>query len=352
MKSALKSTVLIFTIIFFNCFKEKENILQINGKVINTEAKSILLVKPNQDLRFDSLIEIPVENGKFYYESKLEHPEAVNLMLGEAKENGGGRTMPLFLENEKIDLAIHSEQDFDKNSIQGGRLNKQYQVFKSEVDSLFKDKPFEEQLIWQQEYIFNNPSLISYYLFLEHLIYFKENIDFNLAKRNYKKLSEANPNHPYNPLATNLINALENIQIGKDYVDFYAPDLNGNIIKLSDKIGGQVALLNLWATWCGPCIAKSRTMVPVYQEYKDKGFTIVGVSGEFKNTDKLIRFLDKEKWPWVNLVELDRENNIWQTYGIDSAGGGMFLIDKDGRIIAKDPTADEVRTELGSHLNL
>jgi hypothetical protein len=87
-------------------------------------------------------------------------------------------------------------------------------------------------------------------------------------------------------------------------------------------------------------------MVPLYNEYKDKGFTVVGVAGEFKNTDKLVEFFEKEKWPWLNLVELDEQNNIWQKYGVDGGGGGIFLIDKNGEILAINPTADEVRKVL------
>jgi len=215
-----------------------------------------------------------------------------------------------------------------------------------------KLKPiYEEQKRFQQEYIENNPTIVSYSFFLQDLIYNAERIDIDLAKKNYQKLSKANPNHPYNDLALNLLNAIENIKVGKKYIDFSAPDLNGNIVKLSNAISGQVAILDLWATWCGPCIAKSRTMVPLYNEYKDKGFTIVGVAGEFKNTDRLIKFFEKEKWPWLNLVELDEKNNIWQKYGVDGGGGGIFLIDKNGEILAINPTAEEVRKELEKRLN-
>ena len=351
MKYIAKYTLLFTILLFLNCSQEKEEVLQINGKVIGTETKSILLVKPNQDMRFDSLIEIPVIDGKFQYKEKLTNSEAVTLLLGEAKQNGGGRIMPLFLENEKIELTIHSEDNFDKNQVVGGELNKQYQIYKNTADSLFKEKPFEERLKWRQEYIYKNPNMVSYSLFLEQLVYFKEYIDINLAKRNFEKLKEKNPGHHYNKLASNLLNAITNIRIGKKYIDFSAPDLYGNKIKLSDKINGKVALLDLWATWCGPCIAKSRTMLPLYNEYKDKGFTIIGVAGEFKNTDRLVKFLEKEKWEWINLVELDRQNNIWQKYGLDGGGGGIFLIDKNGLILAKDPTAEEVRIELESRLN-
>jgi len=327
--------------------------------------------------------------------------------------------MPLFLENEKIDLIIYPEEEFDKNIINGGNLNAEYSKFKQHFESKFNDrikplqdsisalfdndkyssvkakllyselkeaknqeekiviykklddlkksgenlspkakdldnriKPiYEEQKLFQQNYIEKNPSLVSYYFFLDNLIFNKETIDINYAKKTYKILSEANPTHPYNKLTSNLINAIENVKVGKKYIDFSAPDLNGNKIKLSDEINKKVALLDLWATWCGPCIAKSRTMVPLYNEFKDKGFTIIGVAGEFKNTDRLVKFLEKEKWQWINLVELDRQNDIWQKYGVDGGGGGIFLIDKNGIILAKDPTREEVRKALDSLLN-
>lgn len=152
LKSKMKyinKFTLLFTILFFlNCSKEKEQSLLLSGKVIGTETKSILLVKPNQDMRFDSLIEIPVENGKFHFESKLKNPEAVNLFLGEAKENGGGRFMPLFLENEKINLTIHSEEEFDKNLAKGGGLNAEYTKFKQNFENKFNDriKPLQDSI--------------------------------------------------------------------------------------------------------------------------------------------------------------------------------------------------------------
>lgn len=419
MKFFQKFTFVFVAILFFNCSSEKEQVLQINGTVHNSNTKSILLLTPNQDMRFDSIIEIPVNDGKFYYESKLQNPEAVTLMLGEAKENGGGRYMPLFLENDKIDLTIYPEEEFDKNVVEGGKLNAKYAAFKDDFESKFKDriKPlnderdllyendeyfsdemnalyaevrkaenqdekvviyknieglkesgqhlsakamvleekiapiYEEQKRFRQEYVENNPTIVSYSFLLDDLIFNNETIDINSAKKAFEILSKANPDHPYNDLASSMISAIENIRTGKQYVDFSAPDLDGNEIRLSDNIKGQVALLNLWATWCGPCIAKSRTMVPLYEEYKDKGFTIVGVAGEFRNTDRLVKFLEKEKWPWINLVELDRENALWQKYGVDGGGGGMFLIDQEGVILAKDPTAEEVRMELESRLN-
>ena len=123
MKLIQKIIFFLISVLLFSCSSQNERKLSIDGEVINTDTKSILLVKPNQDMRFDSLIEIPVESGKFHFESKLKYPKAVNLFLGEAKENGGGRYMPLFLENEKINLTIYPEEHFDKNIILSARLS-------------------------------------------------------------------------------------------------------------------------------------------------------------------------------------------------------------------------------------
>lgn len=148
MKFTTKFIVFLTTIFFFNCSPKKEQELQLYGKTIGTDTKSIILLKPNQDMRFDSLIEIPVENGKFYFESKLKNPEAVTLFLGEAKENGGGRYMPLFLENGKIDLTIYPEEEFDKNVVEGGKLNAQFKKFKKSFEDKFNGriKPLQDSI--------------------------------------------------------------------------------------------------------------------------------------------------------------------------------------------------------------
>lgn len=418
MKLSSKLVFLLLTAILISCLPNKEKSLQINGTVINTDTKSILLVKPNQDPRHDSIIELPVIDGKFNYEAKLEHPEAVYLFLGEMLERGGGRHMELFLENEEINLTIHSEDEFDKNIIEGGKLNAEYKKFIDKKDALFKSRlqPLEDsiQILFEKDnynsdemkeifekldnakshdekvplykemevlnkkgldktnaakrlsdkqdviykeveeyhnqYMDTHSNLISYSFLLSKLVFAKSFVDIALAKSQYKAFSKAHPNHPYNELVLNLITAIEGIKVGNPFVDFSAPDLEGNIVKLSDEIKGKIALLDLWATWCGPCIAKSRTMVSIYDEYKDKGFTIVGVAGEFNNTDRLKSFLEKEKWSWLQLVELDKQNSIWNKYGIDNSGGKIFLIDSDGKIIAEDPTADEVRKVLEDKL--
>ncbi len=397
---------------------KQEKFLEINGKVVNTKTKAIYLTKMNQDMRFDSIIKIPVKDGKFYYKAKIAYPEAVDLALEESVRRGAWRSMPLFLENEKLELTIYNDDQFDKNIVKGGELNAEYARLNNELldkfgkrvnplydsldsldekgeyfseeanklyDELNKTKDRQKQLVLYKKrdemikakrdvspkakklideidtiyaeksrfvnrYTERKPSIIGYYFFIKEIKYQEDKVDIAWAKKMHKLLSKATPNHYYNKWTLSLIEAIKNIKVGQQFVDFTVPDLKGEKHTLSSEIKGKVALLDLWATWCGPCIAHTTAMLPIYEDFKDKGFTIVGVAGEFKTTKNFEKILAKNKWPWLQLIDLDRKYGIWNKYGIDNAGGGTFLIDKNGVIIAINPTAKEVRAELEKRL--
>lgn len=396
--------VLLFTaLLLINCSK-KEDVCHIHGTVVDTDTESVILVRLYEKVT-EPAIEIPVIDGKFEYTAHIENPEGYQLLLGEAKKTGEGQTTEIFLENTDITITVHSEENFDKNTVEGGPLNKEYKTINDEYNTKmksliqelaklqeegnYKTKAFldadklmstdkntwlkktdslrrlnqvytpegkalnekvfkvkESRVKWAE----NNPSsIVSYYLLLEN-IFIQDIIDVNKTYKLYEKLSNNFPNHPYNEVALNLIKG-KSIKAGKKFIDFTAPDLNGNPITLSAQIEGKVALLDLWATWCAPCIAKSKSMVPVYNDFKDKGFTVIGVAREKDNTERLTKFLEKEKWPWLQLTDVDGENKIWQKYGIPNSGGELILIDKTGTVLAVNPTAEEVRQHLEKILN-
>lgn len=220
--------------------------------------------------------------------------------------------------------------------------------------ALRQDSLFVQMMAERAAYAEQHSSVVAYKLFLDKLTFFKQgvgNFDFQEARQNYLRLSKIHPGHPYNTLAFETINAMNNIKVGNKFVDFSAPDLTGNRERLSDLAKGKIVLLNLWATWCGPCITKSKLMLPLYEKYKDKGFSVIAVAGEYKSADNLTSFLEREKWPWTNLVDLDNAEGIWQKYNADNRAGAMFLFDKNGNILAVDPTPDEVKTVLETQLD-
>ena len=102
----------------------------------------------------------------------------------------------------------------------------------------------------------------------------------------------------------------------------------------------------MWASWCGSCRTFSRQVIPIYEEYKDKGFTVVGIAREYKNTAALEKAISRDGYPWLNLVEIDDRNGIWTRYRIANAAGGTYLIDRNGIIVAVNPSISEVKEYL------
>jgi len=130
-------------------------------------------------------------------------------------------------------------------------------------------------------------------------------------------------------------------------LEFDSPD--GKKIKLS-SLRGKIVLLDFWASWCGPCRKENPAVVAAYNKFKDKGFDIYSVS------------LDQDKGRWVNAIAQDglvwpshvSDLKGWQSapaamYGVNSIPA-QFLLDKEGRIIAKNLRGEELSRKLSELL--
>ena len=142
--------------------------------------------------------------------------------------------------------------------------------------------------------------------------------------------------------------ASQSVKVGGNYIDFTAPDLGGNDHTLSEEIEGKVALIDFWASWCGPCRRLSKSMIPVYEKYKDRGFTIVGVARE-RDAEAMRKAVEHDKYPWLNLIELNDRIKLWNNYGM-RGGGNKFLVDRDGTILAIDPKPEKLEAILKEKL--
>lgn len=144
------------------------------------------------------------------------------------------------------------------------------------------------------------------------------------------------------------ISGTNEIAPGTPFNDFTAKDFEGKEYTFSKLIDGKPALLDLWASWCGPCRRTSKSMIPVYEEFADKGFTVVGVAREYGGSAAAAEAIEKDGYKWLNLVEIDDANGIWALYRRHNGAGGTFLISPEGKIVKSDVTADEVRQYLKS----
>ena len=201
---------------------------------------------------------------------------------------------------------------------------------------------------WQEDYINNNDDILAYSWLYQKFEYMEE-LD-PVAVKNFNRMAEKHPEHPYTDIINEKINVLNTIKLGGSYVDCTALNADGDSVKISDFVKGKLAFINLWATWCGPCRAKGISMIPVYEKYKDKGFTVLGIAGVHK-MEHYHKAIKKDNYPWPNLIEFNNQNKIWFKYNVEGSGGDSFLIDATGKILAISPKADEVEEILNKVLN-
>lgn len=101
-------------------------------------------------------------------------------------------------------------------------------------------------------------------------------------------------------------------------------------------------LVDFWATWCGPCVGELPNVLAAYEKYHAKGFDVLAVSLDRDVTD-LRKFVDEKKIPWAQIFE--GAEDIAEKFGIEQIPT-TFLLDRDGKIIARDLRGDELTKKL------
>lgn len=283
---------------------------------------------------FDPLLEIHdqlIESGEYFSDQYMEYQLAYKKAV----------------EEKDYERAVYYTTKREELNRSGEHVSDKGRVIENQMDSL------NVSLIrWELDYHAESLSLYTYLRLIQIIqsIEHYKSLTFEDLSTIAEKFNAKYPDHPYISLSKSMLEALKRIQVGNKFVDFALPDLGGNIHRLSEVIEGKYAVIDLWASWCGPCIMGSRELLPIYEEFKDRGFTICAVAREFKSTDQMVRRIEAEGFSWVNLVELDDRNNIWLQYGV-SGGGKKFLVDDKGIILAIDPKANEVHEILVQRLS-
>ena len=126
--------------------------------------------------------------------------------------------------------------------------------------------------------------------------------------------------------------------------EFSQPDANGKPVSLA-AFKGKYVLLDFWASWCRPCRVENPNVVKAYNEFKDKNFTVFGVSLD-ENKDAWLQAIQKDGLTWTHASDLQSWNNAAAAlYEVQSIPAN-FLIDPQGNIIAQDLRGDELTAKL------
>jgi peroxiredoxin len=132
--------------------------------------------------------------------------------------------------------------------------------------------------------------------------------------------------------------------VGSAALDFTQNDTAGQPVSLS-SFKGKYVLIDFWASWCRPCRAENPNVVKVYNKFKNKNFTVLGVS---LDQEKLawVKAIEKDKLIWTQVSDLQQWNNeVARMYRVQSIPQN-FLVGPDGNIVAKDLRGEDLEKKL------
>ncbi len=369
--------IVTFTFIFSGCNNSDEFICHLTGKVVNRESR-VLILKKQVDSPENSEKRIFIDSlGNFEYDLKYKYIEAYELVFEDEYKRGLWDPVTFFPDGDTLKFVLYPVSQKGNDKITGSKLS----LKEKELTKRFEEDYYDEYMFWytKKDSLSNiNMSLSEYGLFVSNKIdsiydeaelsvYGKpvdelniydysrfltllnierdrKHIPVDTLKHILNRFKQRFPGHPYNEIAGYRVNGLENIKVGGRFVDFVAPDSSGTNHRISDVVfTKQLTLIDLWSPWCVPCIRKSKNLLPLYEELNKFGFEVIGVIGGINDRKQYLDALRKYNYPWLVLSEIKNKNNIWEKYNISKSGGKQFLVDNNGKIVAVNPTVQDIK---------
>ena len=297
---------------------------------IDSPAQGKIYLKSFRNKMFFTEDSAEIRDGRFQFSGRVEQPLLYGLQSEEMDYPA-----QFFLENVSMQVAIKDEgsvidiQNSPENVIFQGNAERAV-VDGFNIDSLITKFP-------------TSPSA-AYFLYR----YFTYQLPLDDLKAVRAKLDPALDSCPYVRELDEIVRKLENVQLGKVAPDFTLPDTAGVSVSLSD-FRGKFVLIDFWASWCPPCRRENPNVVAAFEKYRDKNFTVLGVSLD-RDKKRWLKAIADDKLTWTHVSDLKYwDSEVPALYGVRGIPSNV-LIDPDGVIIGRNLREQELHDALEKFL--
>ncbi len=377
MKKFFSAYILLVGLFFTSCTNNDE-LLIIDGEVLGLEDNQYVYLKNNKPktLQLETIDSTQVKGGKFTFKIKVEELDERYLQFKDQK-----RLVTVITETGKVKL-VYNYESSKLLEISGTINNDKYQEYSTKANALIASiNDFEVEsapklikaqkennstllnainlenqklklayVNFNKEFVENNKTAYISLILLEQLT---NNGDFTFeeGKNIFNQFSADLVNSPlgkelsayFNPETT-----LVDTSIGSKFPDLVVKNRENIDTSIYTKLG-KVTLIDFWASWCPPCRAENPKLVKIYEEYQASGFEIIGISLD-KTQDSWEKAINKDKLTWTQLSNLKEwKDPIVKRLGIEEIPTS-YLLDADGKIIAKNLSAIELNKKLAELL--